>query len=101
MAKQPKPFAPVIASANDLRAGQVLYRAASGRWTPAIDDAEIAADRGAADALLARARAEHDAAIVVEPALIEVARDGDALRPASLRERIRAAGPTVPLPPPA
>ena len=100
MAKQPKPFAPVIASGNDLRSGQVVYRAPSGRWTPTIADAEIAADRAAADALLAHARAEHDAAIVLEPALIEVARDGNAVRPASLRERIRAAGPTVPLPPP-
>ncbi len=95
MAKPPKPFRPVVATANDLRSGTVVFRARDGRWSPDVAAAEVAEDPAAADALLAAAKADHDSCVVVEPALIEVRRDGAFLRPATLTERIRATGPTV------
>ena len=101
MTKPARPFVPVVATANDLRSGQVVFRAASGAWTPEVADAEVAESPDAAETLLARARADHDASRVVEPALIAIRRDGASLRPATLKERIRASGPTVPLPAPA
>ena len=95
MAKPPKPFRPVVATANDLRTGAVVFRGRDGRWTREFAAAETAEDPEAAAALLARARADHDACVVVEPALIEIVREDGFRRPAALKERIRAAGPTV------
>lgn len=98
MAKAPKPFQPVIATANELASGAVVFRAASGRWSPDVAGAEIAEDEAAAGDLLARAKADEAACLVVEPALIEIERHGAFLRPTALRELIRATGPTIPLP---
>jgi Flp pilus assembly protein CpaB len=97
MAKSPKPFRPVVVTANDLRSGAVVYRRKEGAWTSNIASADIAGTAEAADALLAAAKADHDACRVVEPMLIEIA----AGQPASLRERIRSLGPTAGSPPPA
>ena len=98
MTKAAKPFVPVVATANDLRSGQVVFRAATGDWTPAIAAAEVAGDPAAADALLSLARADQDSCVVVEPALIAIVREGAFVRPATLKELIRATGPTVPVP---
>src|SRR5688572_2042092 len=97
MAKSPKPFRPVVVTANDLRSGAVVYRRKEGAWTSHIGSAEIAGTAEAAEALLSSAKADHDACRVVEPVLIEI--DGGG--PASLRERIRSLGPTAGSPPPA
>jgi hypothetical protein len=86
-----KAFHPVIVTANDLRSGAVVYREPDGRWGTDARRADLAESPEAADRLLARAKADHDACLVVEPVLIEIA----ARRPASLRERIRNAGPTA------
>lgn len=98
MSKAAKPFRPVVATGNHLRSGAVIYREADGRWSGEIGRAEIAENPEAAEALLARAKADHDACIVVEPLLIDVDRKAGRGVPRSLRERIRADGPTVPVP---
>ncbi len=95
MSKAAKPFRPVVATGNDLRSGAVIYRAADGAWSDEIGRAEIADSPEAAEDLLARAKADHDACIVVEPILIDVDRSAGRGAPRSLRERIRADGPTV------
>lgn len=96
MIKAPKPFRPVAITANDLRTGRVLYRAPGGAWVPESARAEIAFDPERRDALLAAARKDHESGAVVEPFTIDF--DVDERAPFSLRERIRAAGPTVALP---
>lgn len=96
MPKASKPFRPVVATANDLRSGAVVYRDRDGKWSRHASLAEIAGTQEAADRLLTLAKADHDANIVVEPVLIEV----DGGKPTSLRERIRDAGPTIVLPGP-
>lgn len=78
-------------TANDLRSGIVVYRMPNGRWSRDIGTADIAETPEAADKLLAGARLDQDNSLIVEPTLIEMA----GRRPASLRERIRNAGPTV------
>jgi len=86
-----KDFHPVAATANDLRSGAVVYREPGGGWGPDLRRAEIAESPEAAERLLAQAKADHDACLVVEPVLIEIA----AGRAIALRERIRDTGPTV------
>ena len=77
---------PLVATANDLRTGAVVYRRA-----------EIAEDNSASTDL--QQRAEADLAVrVADLALIPIIRDGAFVRPAALREIIRATGPTIELP---
>jgi len=90
MAKK-KDFHPVAATANDLRSGAVVFREPDGRWGTEARRAEIAETPEDAERLLARAKADHDSCIVVEPVLIEMAEG----RPVALRERIRDTGPTA------
>jgi len=94
MAKAEKPFLPVIATANHLRSGSVLYRTRSGLWSLDIAEAAVAETPESAAALLALAKADETRAELVDPNLIEVTRQSGALRPVSFRERIRASGPT-------
>jgi hypothetical protein len=64
----------LVATANDLRTGAVVYRARDGAWQRDISRADLA--------------------------LIPIIRDGAFVRPAALREIIRATGPTIELPSP-
>jgi hypothetical protein len=90
---------PLVATANDLRTGAVVYRARDGAWQRDISRAEIAEDKDAAADL--QQRAETDLALrVADLALIPIIRDGAFVRPAALREIIRATGPTIELPSP-
>ncbi|HEV8015679.1 MAG TPA: DUF2849 domain-containing protein [Stellaceae bacterium] len=83
-----------IVTGNRLRDGAVVYFTGAGAWSPAIDEALVAEDDHA-NALLAEAQVGPAPLPAIGPVLIEVTRQGDHLRPASLRERIRAAGPTT------
>jgi hypothetical protein len=81
-------------TANRLRDGVPVYFAGHAAWSVALADAVLVA---AADgeALLATAQAGPLPLPVVAPYLIEAVRDAGAVRPLSLRERIRAFGPTA------
>jgi hypothetical protein len=96
MEAAPKAFRPVAITANDLRTGRVVYLAPGGLWVAETARAAIAGDSARAEALLAAAKADHSRGIVVEP--FAVAFDAARGQPASLRERIRADGPTIALP---
>lgn len=95
---KPRPFKPVVATANTLATGQVVFLSRAGVWTPDLSAAAPADTPEAAAALQAagdRAIAQNE---IVDLALVPVARDGDALRLVDLRERIRATGPTIATP---
>lgn len=78
--------------ANRLTDGRTVFLQAPGHWVDAIADAR-AIDAGAAAAeLLAAAKQDEAANLVVEPYLIDV---GDDRQPLVWREQIRATGPTV------
>lgn len=98
MARKKTGFSPVAVTANDLRSGRVVFRDAAGGWTTHVASAAIAATPEEAEALLHVARADEAACRIVDPVLIDVDAGAAAPLPASLRERIRAAGPTAGLP---
>jgi hypothetical protein len=83
-----------LVTGNRLRDGAVVYFAAAGTWSPAIEAAQLVED-GKAGALLAEAQTGPVPLPAVGIMLIEAVRDGGHIRPLSLRERIRASGPTA------
>jgi hypothetical protein len=82
------------ATANRLSDGAVVYLAADGSWARGLDRAALAADTAAGDRLLAEATAAAAGAVVVNPYLIAVTLGSTGPSPVSLRERIRAGGPS-------
>ena len=84
-----------VVTANRLNDGLVVYLAAEGGWTSWLDEALVAEDEAAAEALLTAGERAVEARWVVTPYLMDVTRDGAAIRPVRLREVIRAQGPTA------
>lgn len=85
----------LVVTANRLHDGAVAFRAPDGSWTGDISRAAIAGSGDDADSLIAAAQADAAACLVVDPVLIAVTREANRVRPGSLREKIRADGPTV------
>lgn len=83
-----------LVTANRLRDGAVVYRTETDGWSTDLARAYLVAD-AEAEALLAAAETGPKPLPVVAPYLIEAEFEGGAIRPRSLRERIRAQGPTV------
>ena len=84
-----------VLTANRLSDGIVVFLTATSAWSEKIDEAVLAREPLAAEALDKRG-AEFEAANHVTGAyLIEAERDGSAITPTHVRERIRACGPTV------
>jgi hypothetical protein len=83
-----------LVTGNRLRDGNVVYFAGAGRWSPAIDEALLVED-DKAEALLAEAQQGPAPLPAVGIVLIEALREAGHINPLSLRERIRAAGPTT------
>lgn len=82
---------PVIVVAQDLREGHVVFVGAGGLsrdWREAV----VADDAAAGEALLARARGEEAANVVVGAELVEVERRAGGIRPIHYRERFRVFG---------
>lgn len=82
-----------VATAARLSDGRSVYLGQVG-WVTDIAEAEAHSGDGASE-LLSRAQAAARANIVIGPELIDVVRTNGQLAPVSLRERIRATGPTV------
>ena len=78
-----------ILTGNDLKSGAVVWWTGSD-WSLHVDEAADAGEH--ADAILA---AEEAARRVNASYAIEATRDRDGVRPAHIKERIRALGPTV------
>ena len=89
-----KVHGPVVVTANRLADGAVIYRTADG-WSTQLAAASVVTTSEAATALLAGARAE---ARIVDSYVAPVELGAGGPRPGNLRERIRAAGPTIRLP---
>jgi sulfite reductase (NADPH) hemoprotein beta-component len=81
-------------TANRLRDGAVVYLGARDEWTTEFRALRTARDDAGAAALLATAQRAIAAAVVVGAYLIAVDETPKGLRPASLRERTRAEGPS-------
>ena len=83
-----------LVTGNRLRDGAVVYFAGAGAWSPSIDRA-LLVDDDKAEALLAEAQAGPVPLPAVGTVLIEAVKEAGQIRPLSLRERIRAEGPTT------
>jgi len=86
---------PVVVTANRLADGAVIYRTSDGRWATELAAAAVVTTSEAATALLAGARADQR---IVDSYVAPVELGAAGPRPGNLRERIRAAGPTIRLP---
>ena len=97
-AKPQKTFKPVVATANDLASGISVYRRADNVWSPDVTQAQVANTAEEAADLQKKVDRDFAANLIVEGLLIAVV-NAPALRPQSLREIIRAEGPTIDVPP--
>ncbi|HZU63806.1 MAG TPA: DUF2849 domain-containing protein [Novosphingobium sp.] len=78
-----------IVTGNDLKTGAVIWWTGEG-WSLHVNEAAEAAEHAAE--IIAR---EEAARHVVGAYAIEATRDTEGLRPAHIKDRIRALGPTV------
>ena len=82
-----------ILTANRLTDGAVVYRKPDQSWVRTIADAKVLDTD--AESTLAEAQADVAAAKIVGLELIDIIETETGPQPVSLRERIRAFGPTV------
>ena len=91
----------LVITANRLEDGAVVWRDAAGGWREDIDRAAASDDDETVAQMLAGARREEAAGLIIGPYEVEVEIEQTAvtrrLLPIRLRERIRADGPTVAL----
>ena len=85
---------PVVVTANRLGDGAVIFRRVDGGWTTDLDGAAVTTSAAVAQDLLAAANGDELRAVGAYVAPVKVTADGRLL-PGNLRERIRAAGPSV------
>ena len=78
-----------IITGNDLRTGDVIWWTGQG-WSRLVDDAVEVGDD--AEAIIARENARQ---IVTNTQVIDAERSAEGVRPAHIKDRIRALGPTV------
>jgi hypothetical protein len=83
-----------ILTANRLTDGEAVWFSAEQRWSETIEGADVATDAAGEARLEAIGKASYDNNEVVDVNLIDVQVIDGAIRPARLREQIRAAGPT-------
>ncbi|HUB97334.1 MAG TPA: DUF2849 domain-containing protein [Stellaceae bacterium] len=83
-----------LVTANRLRDGAPVYRADDGQWVTSIDAAALVPE-SEGDRLLEEAQSGPLPLPVVAPYLIEAVREEGKIEPVTLREQIRAAGPTI------
>ena len=81
--------------ANRLTDGRVVFLSDATRWVERIDDGAVARFSDQVNALLAVAERSAEAGEVVDPYAIDVSEAGGSRRPTSLRESIRAFGPSI------
>jgi hypothetical protein len=81
-----------VITANRLRDGVPIYFAGDAAWSPSIADAVTDTD---GEALLARSAAGTAPIETIGRLAIDVTVVGGIIRPNSLKERIRASGPTA------
>lgn len=86
---------PQVLTANRLCDGSVVYLSGTDAWSDWLNDAQVASDQNEAEQLMQVAEKSVDKRIIVEPYLMQVDLDGALIKPVSVREAIRALGPTV------
>jgi hypothetical protein len=83
-----------ILTANRLRDGETVYYTAAGEWSRYVTQAKVATTAEEAEDLAKVGAAAYAANVVIDVNVIDVAL-GAEVKPAHIREIIRATGPTV------
>jgi Protein of unknown function (DUF2849) len=91
---------PLVISANRLVDGIVVYVSRESTWAGRFDEATVFASQAEAEAALRLATEDAKRNLVVDPCVVEVSEGPSGLRAVTLRESIRARGPTVGFLPP-
>ena len=84
-----------VLTANRLSDGIAVWLDANGQWTESLQNALVARHAEAEAALAAIGKRDFAGNLVVDVNVIDVAELDGKLWPTRLRERIRAAGPTM------
>lgn len=84
-----------VITANRLRDGIVVFVAPENRWVERLADAAVFTSVDASAAALQSAQKDVSSNAVLDIYAIDVLERGGVVRPAKLREAIRAQGPTV------
>lgn len=84
-----------VVSANSLARGTVLFYRAGNGWVEDIAEATVYADKVSAEAGLADAKRDEDRAIVVDCFLVDQDEGDEGSAAMTLRNAIRAFGPTI------
>ncbi|MDF2142752.1 DUF2849 domain-containing protein [Paenirhodobacter sp. CAU 1674] len=85
-------FTPKVVTANDLRAGDVIYLTAAGHWSRSHSEAELLEDEAIAELRLLSAMGQGDR--VVGPYLAEAKAGPNGPEPVHFREAFRTRGPS-------
>ena len=86
---------PKVITANTLATGTVVFYGADGAWVDAIADATVYDDATTAEAGLFEAKRDEARAIVVDAFIVDRSPDADGKTKMTLRDTIRAYGPTI------
>ncbi len=84
-----------IVTANLLATGRVVFLAADGAWVATLAEAVVYGDAAAAEAGLAAAQRREERPVVVEPFIIGTDAKAEGRPAMTLRDTIRANGPTI------
>jgi sulfite reductase (NADPH) hemoprotein beta-component len=84
-----------IVTANRLADGIVVYLGSDGSWVEGINQAKTFEDGSESKQALETARADEGKNLIVDPFLVDVTTDANGLKAVSLRNAIRARGPTI------
>jgi hypothetical protein len=84
-----------VISSNRLDDGSVAYLDVSGNWTADLAAARVLSSKEEEEAGLAQARLAIDANFIVDPLIVPIKETPEGRRAVTLRDIIRAAGPTV------
>ena len=84
-----------VLTANRLIDGEAVWYAGERGWIETIEGAELARDKVAEDRLSEIGKAAYQRDEVVDVDLIDVELIDGGIMPTRLRERIRAAGPSI------
>lgn len=93
--KSKKPYVPQVLTANLVVDGEVVYWRADGSWTLELKEAAVFEAAEAEGPGLASADTAVAEQKIMDPYLFAVSLDDGAISPSSVREKIRAKGPTV------
>jgi len=86
---------PQVISANRLIDGLVVYAGCDNSWVHELGEAKIFTSKAEAEAALLLAQNDVKCNLVVDPCLVEVTEEVSGVRAVTLRESIRAQGPTI------